>query len=111
MTKSETRCPSILCIKEIQKYGEEYHSVYPVEKKPDFLPEATLQCQRCGGYSNGHVWVHVCRECGVQVKEDGLTGLFVPHKCSACEDKLAQEEIKQGVTCFSCKKPKSRCSC
>jgi hypothetical protein len=111
MEKSETRCPSILCIEEIKKHGENYHDVYPVGAIPSFLSEATLRCGRCGGFSNGHIWVHACAECGVQVKEDELKGLFVPHQCSNCEETLAQQEIKQGKTCSRCKKARSRCYC
>lgn len=99
--KSDVRCPH--CAPRIEKYGEGYHRVYD---------QAGSQiCEVCGGIHTDGIWVYRCRSCKKTVDPGGLRGLFVPHKCEACEEALAAREKASGNVCGMCRSPRSRCCC
>jgi hypothetical protein len=104
---SKTRCATQRCIDDIKKYGEHYHGVYDGKETDSY--EAI--CERCGGKLIDGEWVHKCKACGKTVQPGELTGLFVPHKCSECEEKVAKADISRGAVCSMCRKPYSRCCC
>jgi hypothetical protein len=101
--KSETRCATAKCIKAIQQYGEHYHSVYPRDEG--------CQCERCGGKFDGTAWLHKCKQCGTEVEPGELTGLFVPHSCKACMEKVVEQQTRAGKVCGRCKTVFAFCCC
>jgi len=109
--KSKIRCTTEKCIEAVEKYGENYHGVHVVDNPPDFMPDAIAKCERCGGFTNGTEWKHVCKICDVNVEPGKLTGLFVPHRCGDCDKKIVAEEKAKGKICRLCNEVYSRCCC
>ncbi len=105
--KSKVRCATPRCIELIANYGESYHRVYDEQNASTVI----AKCEGCGGKFNGDIWLHVCQKCKVDVNPGELTGLFVPHLCRLCEQKVANNEIACGSVCRMCHKPYSRCCC
>lgn len=109
--KSDIRCKTEKCIAVIAKYGEHYHGVNTVTDAPEFAQDAVAKCERCGGYTNGTEWKHVCQMCGKEVKPGELVGFFVPHRCHECDTKIVVNE-KAGVkVCGRCGKVHAYCCC
>lgn len=113
MSKSETRCPTVKCKEAIEKWGAHYHSVHdiPPEAAPSHTPEAVALCERCGGYSNGKEWRHICKMCGTTVEPGQLKGFFVPHRCAACDEKVVSKERAEGKICRLCNSVYAYCCC
>lgn len=109
--KSEIRCATERCASDIAKYGENYHGVHELGSPPDFMPEAVAKCERCGGYTNGEDWKHVCQNCGKNVEPGELLGLFVPHRCRECDAQIVAQERAAGRTCGRCRQVMSYCCC
>ena len=66
-----------------------------------------ILCERCGAtYSH---FIRLCKKCNTET--DKLYGLFVPHLCKECYDKLREEEIKHGYVCSFCRQPYIDCCC
>lgn len=109
---SEVRCTNPNCILDIEKYGENYHRVRPLwNPVPSFMPDATDQCESCGGYWNGKQWLWQCSRCNKEVPPGRLTGLFVPYVCSECHDALWKAEVAAGKVCGMCRRPYMGCCC
>ena len=108
--KVDIRCKTPRCIGDIAKYGENYHEVH-AEKAPDFMPDAVAKCGRCGGYTNGTDWKHVCKMCGKEMQPGELVGWFVPHRCSECDAKVVAEDKAKGRICGRCHQVISYCCC
>lgn len=81
------------------------------EHKPSFMSDARYQCVKCGSYTNGKEWKSVCTICNVDVPEGKLVGLFVPHRCGDCNERIIKEEQEKGKVCRMCNKVYSRCYC
>lgn len=111
--RSEIRCATERCKNEVAQYGEHYHSVYLlfIESPPSFMPDAIASCQRCGGYTNGTDWKHVCKRCGKGVEQGTLTGLFVPHRCKECQKAVVAEQTASNQRCLRCGKVVANCYC
>lgn len=114
--KSSIRCVTEECAASLAKYGEHYHAVYdldPTDENGRYPNTGAIAfCERCGGYTvDGKAWIHRCKKCGVDVAPRALTGLFVPHLCSACEQAAANAEIARGAVCRRCHQPNNRCCC
>lgn len=108
----DIRCENPTCIASIEKYGEQYHSVYDLySTPPPFMPEAIAICEHCGGYTDGKKWVYICKKCGKSVNPGELVGLFVPHLCQECLDDIVESDRKNGNICTLCHKPRSLCCC
>jgi len=103
-------CPTPRCVKHTAHYGTRVAEYY-LPKKPDTMPDATHICQSCGGVYNGERWDHVCSQCGEHVEPGAMVGMFVPHMCKACEEKIAARDVQTGRVCGRCRKPYSRCCC
>lgn len=106
------RCETPRCMESIEKYGEQYHMVYD-RMNSTWVPEGLIaKCSRCGGVMREEgVWEHKCKKCGKDVEPGELIGLFVPHVCHVCENKVVETEIKIGNVCRMCRQPWSRCCC
>ena len=105
MAKSEVRCETPRCVKEIEDHGERYHGVHE-----DVCGE--IKCERCGGKQQPDgSWKHECAKCQKEVAPGKLVGLFVPHLCIECLDALRQDQIKKGHVCIMCRKPYADCCC
>lgn len=67
-------------------------------------------CQACGSYQvqNGE-WGTICSRCGRQKVK--LHGLFVPHLCEDCLQKVVDGDIAKGNVCLLCGQPHSLCCC
>lgn len=102
MAKSEVRCETQRCIEAIEKYGAHYHSVH--EQK-----NGTQLCARCGAIRKDGVWGKTCEEC--KQPTDELFGLFVPHRCKACNDKLRDQQQRAGNECTMCHRLRMECCC
>lgn len=104
-TKAETRCPTPRCAAEVEKYGEQYHAVYP--------RSAGLACDRCGGVQleAGGAWRHACKGCSVSVEPGQLVGLFVPSVCQACLEATRADQMRRGCRCLACGKAYCDCYC
>jgi hypothetical protein len=101
--KSAVRCETLRCIDDIAKYGPQYHAVYD---------RAEGQCcERCGGKFNGTAWRHTCKHCKTEVQPGELVGLFVPHSCEACHEKVIADQVKRGAVCGGCKRAFALCCC
>lgn len=109
----DIRCPTPFCQKRVEELGDSGNRVYsytwdyrvPVDIK------ICARCDSCGGLTDGASWYHVCSVCGKRVDPGELRGLFVPHMCSDCVKKKAEEEIKKGHVCGFCRNPFSQCCC
>lgn len=108
---SSIRCATPRCVSEIQQFGERYHSIYPVSVAPDHVAGATDHCSRCGGFRVAGGWCHVCKCCGTEVQPGELRGLFVPHRCPACDAALVAEQRATGQICRGCKTVIAYCCC
>lgn len=111
--KVEQRCTTPRCVADIAKYGENYHSMHAIStgSGPAFLPSATAKCERCGGYYAGELVAHVCKTCGATVPPGELVGLFVPHNCRDCQDKLRAQQRAAGRVCQRCGNVHAECYC
>jgi hypothetical protein len=78
---------------------------------PEWLPDALLHCEGCGGYSDGARWHWRCSKCGKEVEEGGLRGLFVPHLCPECHAAEVEHDIKCNNICGICGQPRCCCCC
>lgn len=113
-TKSRIRCNTPRCMAAIEKYGEHYHSVYDKDPHmaPDFCTNAIARCERCGGWTpDGRTFIHKCADCHTDVEPGELVGLFVPHLCTICEQKVTDDNISRHRVCSLCRKPYNRCCC
>ena len=111
MSKSNIRCATDECVSSIKRWGDHYHSVSPVTNAPKFMPDAVAMCERCGGYTNGDSWKHVCKMCGNDVAAGKLLGFFVPHRCKECDEKVVAKEKADGKICRRCNRVYSYCCC
>jgi hypothetical protein len=91
------------CIKHAKEWGGRV-----VTAKGD-----TARCERCGGSTadGGKTWTWTCAECETQVQPGELHGLFVPHLCRACLDRIVKAERASGQLCRMCRQPYSLCCC
>lgn len=108
---SEIRCATKECAESIEKYGANYHSVYDGAKKNKKPEDGVAYCERCGGIFDGEKWHHNCSSCGASVKAGELVGLFVPHNCLDCQNRLRESEIASRKVCRRCNKPYCDCCC
>jgi len=104
-------CQTSSCKDDVRTYGQRYDAVRPITMPPSFFPAATVLCSRCGGYSNGRQWKHVCSSCNATVKAGDLQGLPVPTRCARCDAAVVAAERKHGAVCPRCRAVKSYCCC
>lgn len=76
-------------------------------------PADAARCEGCGGIFNTDIrqWIHECSLCGVAVEPGALTGLFVPHRCEPCDQKVVEQDRKTGNICRLCGTVRSWCCC
>lgn len=103
--KHEMKCTTQRCIDDIVKYGAICHSVVSDNNGEN------IWCERCGGRWDGEKFVHQCRSCGTDVEPGELTGLFVPHNCAPCQQKVRDADIAAGRICRMCHSPRCDCCC
>ena len=111
--KVDQRCTTPRCIDDIARCGENYHAVHALNVKsaPAFLPASTALCERCGGYYDGATVAHVCQTCGTAVAPGELVGLFVPHNCRECQEKVRVKQRAEGRVCRQCHNVSAECYC
>lgn len=73
--------------------------------------DATHRCECCGGLWTGREWVHRCAKCSVTVSPGELRGMFVPHLCTACNQRIVDAERAAGRICSTCQNVRSYCYC
>lgn len=71
--------------------------------------EGGAVCERCGGVFKDDKWMMRCQTCGAEVSE--LHGLFVPHLCKPCLDKVVEEQKRKGHVCRMCRQVYALCCC
>ncbi len=102
--KCEERCP--FCAPHVEQYGEGYHRVY-LARMGKY--EGCPRCGGCGAYLVNGEWIKECHTCGKHV--DRLHGLFVPHNCLECQEKVRAEQRKSGKVCLRCRMVYADCCC
>jgi len=104
MEKCEERCP--FCAPTVEEWGEDYHKVYPA-----YLGRYVGHpfCTHCGAFFVDDEWFKECKTCGGRVDE--LCGLFVPHNCKECQDKVVEADRKAGRVCGRCRQVYAHCCC
>lgn len=107
--KSTIECPTPTCTTAREERGWVW--VYENGAQERYGEDAVAFCERCGGWFDGTTWHHECQTCKIEVEPGKLTGLFVPHLCSPCEQKVADAEIAARQVCRFCHYPYSRCCC
>lgn len=100
--KSEIVCVTPSCVEYQAKYN------YPGRV---YDRDGYSQCENCGGKLIAGTWIHKCKQCGVDVAPGKLTGLFVPHSCGACMQKVYEREKASGHVCRMCNSVFSKCCC
>jgi len=68
-----------------------------------------FRCEACGAKKIMGRWVKRCEKCDQEVEE--LHGLFVPHLCKGCMDKVIEHDRATGNICIMCRQVRSLCCC
>lgn len=117
MTDELPRCERPECIEMLANREERKRQNWHTPEVHAFVgptkhwPNVVARCEGCGAYHDGDRWHHVCSKCGSTVEPGSLTGLFVPHKCQECNQKIIDDEREKGHVCRRCGNVSSWCYC